>query len=77
MTKNAARGMEDLITQFDDQTQFRHPLHELLGLDKALRNIRGSFEVEKVKMVQLEECIEREKRKRAEIENNPEYDSSI
>ena len=38
--ENTARSMEDLITQLDDPLgdSFEHPLHELLGLDKALKS---------------------------------------
>ena len=32
-------------------------MHELLGLDKQLRSIRGSLKVEVAKKVQLEESI--------------------
>ena len=65
--------MEDLITQLDDQMHpledsFKHPLKDLLGLDKELRSIRGLLNVETVKKVQLEECIESEKRKLFEIQ---------
>ena len=38
-------------------------MRELLGLDKQLRSIRGSLRVEVAKKVQLEENIEKEKRK--------------
>ena len=41
------KSTEDLISQIHNQTQtddlFEHPLHELLGLDKQLRSIRGSL----------------------------------
>ena len=36
------------------------PLHELLGLDKQLRSIRGSLKVEVAKKVELEEHIKKE-----------------
>ena len=71
------KSMEDLIAQLDDQTQFEHPLHELLGLDKKLRRIRGSLKVEMVKKVQLQQCIERKKHNLTEIKNNPEYNDGI
>ena len=60
---NIAKSMENLVTQLRDhiQTQtddlFKHPLRELLGLDKQLRSIRGSIKVEMVKKVKLEEHI--------------------
>ena len=61
--------------QTDDLVE--HPLRELLGLDKELRSIRGSLNVEIAKEIQLEQHIEREKSKLAEIENNPECDDGI
>ena len=39
---------------------FKHPLRELLGLDKQLRSIRGSLKIEVAKKVQLEERIAKE-----------------
>ena len=50
--------IKDVQTNTDDL--FEHPLHELLGLDKQLRNIRGSLKVEVAKKVQLEEHIAKE-----------------
>ena len=50
----------DLITQTDDYL-FEHPLRELLGLDKQLRNIRGHLKVAVAKKVKLEEKIKKEK----------------
>ena len=60
--KNVARSTEDLITQLDNPLGdlFKHPLSELLGLDKELINIRGLLKVEMVIKAQLEEHIERE-----------------
>ena len=59
-----AKSMEDLIFQINNQSQtddlFEHPLRELLGLDKQLRNIWDSLEVEVAKKVQLEEHIKKE-----------------
>ena len=47
------KSTEDLIFQINSQSQtdelFEHPLHELLGLDKQLRSIRGSLKVEVAK----------------------------
>ena len=55
------KSTEDLIFQTNSQSQidelFEHPLRELLGLDKQLRNIRGSLKVEMAKKVELEEHI--------------------
>ena len=59
-----AKSTEDLIFQINNQSQtdelFEHPLHDLLGLDKQLKSIRGSLKVEVAKKVQLEECIAKE-----------------
>ena len=49
-----AEKASDIISQIKDvQTDtddlFEHPLHELLGLDKQLRSIRGSLKVEVAK----------------------------
>ena len=49
--ENASKSMEDLISRMrHDQSQmedlFEHLLHELLGLDKKIRSIRGSLKVE-------------------------------
>ena len=43
ITENAARSMEDLITQLDRPPgdSLEHPLCKLSGLDKALRSIQG------------------------------------
>ena len=47
--------------QTDTEDLFEHPLCELLGLDKQLRNIRGSLKVEVAKKVELEEHITKER----------------
>ena len=47
--------IKDVQTDKDDL--FKHPLRELLGLDKQLRSIRGSLKVAVTKKVQLEERI--------------------
>ena len=46
--------------QTDTEDLFKHPLRELLGLDKQLRSIRGSLKVEVAKKVELEEHITKE-----------------
>ena len=53
--------------QTDTADLFEHPLHELLGLDKQLRSIRGSLKVEVAKKVELEEHIAKERRKLEEF----------
>ena len=65
------KSTEDLIFQINSQSQtdepFEHPLHELLGLDKQLRGIRGSLKVEVAGKLELEECIAKECRKLEEF----------
>ena len=46
--------------QTDTEDLFKHPLRELLGLDKQLRSIRGSLKAEVAKKVELEEHITKE-----------------
>ena len=60
-----AEKASDIISQIKDiQTDagdlFKHPLRELLGLDKQLRSIRGSLKVEVAKKLELEERITKE-----------------
>ena len=50
--------IKDVQTDMDEL--FEHPSHELLGLDKQLRSIRGSLKVEVAKKFELEECIAKE-----------------
>ena len=75
-----AEKASDIISQIKDvQTDtddlFEHPLHDLLGLDKQLRSIRGSLKVEVAKKVQLEEHIVKECQKLERIrEYLGEYD---
>ena len=54
ITENTSKSTEDLILQIkNNQSQtddlFEYPLHELLGLDKQLRSIRGLLKVEVAK----------------------------
>ena len=72
--ENAARSMENLIVQFETASHFEEmlPMCELLGRDKQLRSIRGSLKVEVAKKVELQQHIEREKRKHEEICNIPD-----
>ena len=64
--------------QTDTEDLFKHPLHELLGLDKQLRRIRGSLKVEVAKKVQLEEHITKERRKLEESRKYPGvYDDAM
>ena len=65
ITENVMKSMEDLITQFEGEETL--PMHELLGLDKQLRSIRGLLKVEVAKKVQLEESIKKEKCKLEEL----------
>ena len=59
--------------QTDTEDLFKHPLCELLGLDKQLRSIRGSLKVEVAKKVELDGHIEMEKIKLGEIPDDPRY----
>ena len=77
-----AKSTEDLIFQINNQSQtdelFKHPLRELLGLDKQLRSIQGSLKVEVAKKVQLEECIAKERQKLKEFREYPGvYDDAM
>ena len=64
--------------QTDTEDLFKHPLRELLGLDKQLRSIRGSLKVEVAKEVQLEEHIAKERRKLEEFREYPGvYDDAM
>ena len=64
--------------QTDTEDLFEHPLHELLGLDKQLRTIRGSLKVEVAEKVDLEEHITKESRKLEEFQEYPGgYDDEI
>ena len=45
IAENAARNMNNLIEQFKGTL----PMHELQGLDKQLRSIKGSLKVEVAK----------------------------
>ena len=68
--------IKDVQTDTDDL--FEHPLHELLGLDKQLRSIRGSLKVEVAKRVELEEHIAKELRKLEEFRKYPRvYDDAM
>ena len=64
--------------QTDTEDLFEHPLHELLGLDKQLRCIRGSLKVEVAKEVELEEHITKERQKLEEFREYPGvYDDAM
>ena len=64
--------------QTDTDDLFKHPLRELLGLDKQLRTIRGSLNIEVAKKVELEECIAKEHRKLEEFRDYPGvYDDAM
>ena len=66
IAEKVTKSTEDLISHLNDQQSqtdnlFEHPLRELPGLDKQLRNIQGSLKVEVAKTVQLEEHITKER----------------
>ena len=54
--------------QTDTEDLFKHLLHELLGLHKQLRSIRGSLKAEVTKKVELEEHITKEHQKLEEFQ---------
>ena len=62
--------MRNLIEQLKGSKDL--PMHELIGLDKQLRSIRGSLKVEMAKKVELQQCTEKEKCKLEEIRDNSE-----
>ena len=64
--------------QTDTEDLFEHPLHDLLGLDKQLRTIRGSLKVEVAQKVELEGRIAKERRKLEEFREYPGvYDDAM
>ena len=64
--------------QTDTGYLFKHPLRELLGLDKQLRSMRDSLKVEVTKKVELEEHIKKECQKLKEFREYPgEYDDAM
>ena len=68
--------IKDIQTDTEDLS--KHPLRDLLGLDKQLRTIRGSLKVEVAKQVELEERIAKEGRKLEEFREYPgEYDDAM
>ena len=75
IVENASRNMENLNQQLEGEDL---PMRELLGLDKQLRNIRGSLKVEVAKKVHLEERINKEKCKLKEFQDYPGiYDDAM
>ena len=77
-----AKSMENLIYQINEQTQtddlLEYPLRELLGLDKQLRSIRGSLNIEVAKKLELEGHIAKECRKLEEFRKYPGvYDDAM
>ena len=78
-----AEKASDIISQIKDvQTDtedlFEHPLSELLGLNKQLRSIRSSLNVEVAKKVELEEHITKEHCKLEEFREYPAvYDATM
>ena len=64
--------------QTDTEDLFEHPLHDLLGLDKQLRSIRGSLKVEVAKRVELEEHITKDRQNLEEFREYPRvYDDAM
>ena len=79
--ENAVKSTEDLIVQFETalqgQAQFEKTLpmheHELLGLDKQLRNIWGPLKLEVAKKGSVRTTHREGKRKLEEIHKMPDY----
>ena len=65
ITESTTKSIEDLIAHFEGHETL--PMHELLGLDKQLRSIRGLLKVDVAKKVQLEGNI---KKKSASLRNS-------
>ena len=57
--------------QTDTEDLFEHPLHELLGLDKQLRSIRGSLKVEVAKRLSWKSTS------RKSVESSRNFDSIL
>ena len=64
----------DRGTQTGEDDPDQPTMHELVGLDKELRSIRGSLKVEVAKKVELEQKLEREKTKLETLKNSPDLD---
>ena len=76
LTDMVTTNVEEILhMERDIQTDdlFEYPLRELLGLDKELKNIRGSLASEVAKKVQLDQHIEKKKGKLEEIVNDTIY----
>ena len=76
LTDMVTTNVEEMIhMERDIQTGdlFEYPLREVLGLDKELKNIRGSLASEVAKKFQLEQHIEKEKGELEEIVNDTIY----
>ena len=71
-----AKSTEDLIFQINSQSQadelFKHPLRELLGLDKQLRSIQGSLKVEVAKRFSWKNILLKSAKSSRNSENIPE-----
>ena len=77
ISRNASTSIENLISHTNVQSQtdesIENSLCELSGFDKELKRIRGQLKLAVAKKLDLEEEIEKEKEKLAEIENPIEY----
>ena len=77
ITENVVRSTDNLIKQLEGTSSEKLPMCGLQGLDKQLKSIGGSLKVEVAKKVELQQCIEQENHKLAEIRDNPEHDDGI
>ena len=57
LMERATKSTENLIVLLEGKYSKDFLMHKLLGLDKQLRSIRGTFKVETVKEVELEQHI--------------------
>ena len=64
----------DRGTQTGEDDPGQPTMHELVGLDKELRSIRGSLKVEVAKKVELDQKLEKEKAKLETLKNNTDLD---
>ena len=82
LTERTITASKDLLneissdrgTQTGEDDPGQPTMHELVGLDKELRSIRGSLKVEVAKKVKLEQKLEREKTKLETLKNSPDLD---
>ena len=70
ITENVARSTDNLIAQLEGESSEDLPMRERLGMDKQLRSIRGSRNVEVAKKVQKESSKKRASLRKSETIQN-------